>query len=148
MSGNSSKTTIPVAGVYDGTRRPLVDAGCNPYAAKVLAGLTAGTVEAVLMPFERVQTLLADSTYHSLFKNTAQAFRYLWSNHGFAELCRGMTPILLRNGPSNVMFFVLREEAAERLPQHVCRLDLCVFACDFTVNSPVRSDDANRSGIY
>lgn len=74
------------------------------------------------MPFERVQTLLADSTYHSLFKNTAQSFRYVWTNHGFTELYRGLTPILLRNGPSNAMFFVLREEAAHRLPQYVsCR---------------------------
>lgn len=107
------------SGVYDGTRRPLVDAGLNPYIAKIIAGVTAGSVEAALMPFERVQTLLADSTYHSLFRNTVQAFRYLWSNHGFAELYRGITPILLRNGPSNAMFFVLREEAADRLPQHV-----------------------------
>ncbi|XP_037039384.1 solute carrier family 25 member 51 isoform X1 [Bradysia coprophila] len=105
-------------GVYDGTRRPLVEIGFNPYVAKIIAGVAAGTVEAALMPFERVQTLLADSTYHSLFKNTAQSFRYVWSNHGFTELYRGLTPILLRNGPSNAMFFVLREEAASRLPQY------------------------------
>lgn len=116
-------TITYTSGVYDGTRRPLVDIGVNPYMAKVIAGVTAGTVEAVLMPFERVQTLLADSTYHSLFKNTAQAFRYLWTNHGFLELYRGITPILLRNGPSNAMFFVLREEAAERLPHHVRETD-------------------------
>lgn len=29
-------------GVYDGVRRPLLDAGCNPYLTKVVAGLTAG----------------------------------------------------------------------------------------------------------
>lgn len=106
-------------GVYDGTRRPLVDMGCNAYMAKTVAGLTAGTVEAALMPFERIQTLLADSTYHSLFKNTAQAFRYVWQTHGLRELYRGLSPILLRNGPSNSMFFVMREEVAERLPTHV-----------------------------
>lgn len=106
-------------GVYDGTRRPLVDLGVNAYMAKTIAGLTAGTFEAGLMPFERVQTLLADSTYHSLFKNTVQAFRFVWTNHGFAEFYRGLTPILIRNGPSNSMFFVLREEMAERLPTHV-----------------------------
>lgn len=116
-----------VPGVYDGTRRPLVDVGFNPYIAKVIAGVTAGTVEAALMPFERVQTLLADSTYHSLFKNTAQAFRYVWTNHGFTELYRGIIPILLRNGPSNAMFFVMREEAAERLPRHVRELKLFLF---------------------
>lgn len=115
---NSLKFTY-FPGVYDGTRRPLVDIGFNPYVAKIIAGVAAGSVEAALMPFERVQTLLADSTYHSLFKNTAQSFRYVWTNHGFTELYRGLVPILLRNGPSNAMFFVLREEAATRLPRHV-----------------------------
>lgn len=106
-------------GVYDSSRRSLCDLGCNPYIAKSIAGLTAGTVEAALMPFERIQTLLADSTYHHLFRNTAQAFQYVWIHHGFREFYRGMTPILLRNGPSNSLFFVMREEASERLPVRV-----------------------------
>lgn len=71
------------------------------------------------MPFERIQTLLADSHYHTRFKNTSQAFHYVCINHGYRELYRGLTPILLRNGPSNVLFFIIREEAAERLPKHV-----------------------------
>lgn len=78
-----------------------------------------GTVEAVLMPFERIQTLLADSYYHTHFRNTSQAFHYVCMNYGYRELYRGLTPILLRNGPSNAFFFILREEAAERLPKHV-----------------------------
>lgn len=78
-----------------------------------------GTVEAALMPFERIQTLLADSHYHTRFKNTSQAFHYVCMNYGYRELYRGLTPILLRNGPSNVLFFIIREEAAERLPKHV-----------------------------
>lgn len=106
-------------GCYDGTKRPLIEHGINPYTAKIIAGLAAGTVEAVLMPFERIQTLLADSTYHQLFKNTAQSFAYVWTNHGFRELYRGITPVLLRNGPSNSMFFVMREEANDRLPIRV-----------------------------
>lgn len=81
--------------------------------------LTSGTVEAVLMPFERIQTLLADSHYHKHFRNTSQAFQYVYVNYGYRELFRGLTPILLRNGPSNVLFFILREEAATRLPKHV-----------------------------
>lgn len=106
-------------GVYDGTRRPLVEAGVPPMTAKMVAGLVAGTCEAALMPFERVQTLLADSTYHRMFGNTAQAFRYLLAEHGVVELYRGMWPILIRNGPSNSMFFLMREEVADRLPVHV-----------------------------
>lgn len=71
------------------------------------------------MPFERIQTLLADSTYHDRFKNTSQAFQYVWKNYGYRELYRGLMPILIRNGPSNALFFVMREEAADRLPVHV-----------------------------
>lgn len=81
-----------------------------------------GTCEAVLMPFERIQTLLADSHYHTHFKNTSQAFHYVCMNYGYRELYRGLTPILLRNGPSNVLFFVMREEAASVLPKHVCNI--------------------------
>lgn len=64
-------------GVYEGTRKPMVEhLHYNPYTAKIIAGLVAGSVETILMPFERVQTLLADSKYHSKFNNTAQAFRW------------------------------------------------------------------------
>lgn len=71
------------------------------------------------MPFERIQTLLADSHYHTRFKNTSQAFQYVYTNYGYRELFRGIVPILYRNGPSNALFFIMREEAAERLPTHV-----------------------------
>lgn len=117
-----AQKTISLAlmfGVYDGTRRPLIDMGCNAYLAKIVAGVTAGNVEAILAPFERVQTLLADSTHHTSFRNTIQAFSYVYTQHGFKELYRGMAPILIRNGPSNAMFFVMREEVANRLPIHV-----------------------------
>lgn len=64
-------------GVYDAARRPLIETlHFNPYLAVVTAGLIAGSVEAALMPFERIQTLLADSTYHQYFKNTPEACKY------------------------------------------------------------------------
>lgn len=106
-------------GVYDETKRPLIRCGLNEYLAKIIAGVTAGTVEGLLMPFERIQTLLADSTHHDKFKNTNQAFRYVYVNHGYRELFRGATPIVLRNGSSNALFFILREESAKHLPQQV-----------------------------
>lgn len=63
-------------GVYDAARRPLIeDYNVNPYSAKIIAGCVAGTVEAFIMPFERIQTLLAHEKYHEHFKNTHQAFR-------------------------------------------------------------------------
>lgn len=45
-------------------------------------------------------------------------FRKLHADHGIKELYRGLVPILLRNGLSNSLFFVMREEAHHRLPQH------------------------------
>lgn len=111
-------------GVYDGVRRPLVQLGVNEYRAKMIAGVAAGTVEASLMPFERIQTLLSDSHYHTQFRNTTQAFNYVYSKYGFRELYRGLTPVLSRNGPSNALFFILREEAADNLPRHVSSKNL------------------------
>lgn len=107
-------------GVYDGVKTPMInELNWNPYFAKTVAGLFAGTVEAVLMPFERIQTVLADATYHEHYKNTHHALRLLVAEHGFRELYRGIIPILWRNGPSNSLFFVMREEANNRLPKQV-----------------------------
>lgn len=99
----------------------------------------SGTVEAFLMPFERIQTLLADSHYHTHFKNTSQAFHYVSMNYGYHELYRGLSPILWRNGPSNVLFFIMREEAAARLPKHVCTLMLKCYIFYFQLNLLITS---------
>ncbi|XP_063902454.1 mitochondrial nicotinamide adenine dinucleotide transporter SLC25A51 isoform X2 [Zophobas morio] len=88
-------------GVYEEVRRPLLNSGCNEYVAKVIGGLASGTTEAILMPFERIQTILADAHYHKEFKNTVHAFKAVGLNYGFREYYRGLVPILLRNGPSN-----------------------------------------------
>lgn len=45
-------------------------------------------------------------------------FRVIIAENGFRELYRGLVPVLLRNGPSNAVFFILREEA-QKLPQGV-----------------------------
>ncbi|XP_016136185.1 solute carrier family 25 member 51-like [Sinocyclocheilus grahami] len=79
-----------------------------------IAAVLAGTAEAVLMPFERVQTLLQDPRHHGNFQNTA---RVLLQQHGIRELYRGLVPILLRNGPSNAFFFGLRGPIKELLPE-------------------------------
>uniref|UniRef100_T1H5C5 Uncharacterized protein n=1 Tax=Megaselia scalaris TaxID=36166 RepID=T1H5C5_MEGSC len=63
-------------GFYDATKRKLIERfDTQEYVAKLIAGLTSGTVEAALLPFERVQTLLADATFHRHFKNTNQCIR-------------------------------------------------------------------------
>nr|XP_020647013.1 solute carrier family 25 member 51 isoform X1 [Pogona vitticeps] len=81
-----------------------------------VAAVLAGTTEAVLTPFERVQTLLQDYKYHDKFTNTFQAFRFL-KEHGPREYYRGLVPILLRNGPSNALFFGLRGPIKQCLPE-------------------------------
>ncbi|EDS40731.1 mitochondrial carrier protein [Culex quinquefasciatus] len=47
----------------------------------------------------------------------AKLLPLIYIEHGFRELYRGLVPILWRNGPSNAMFFVMREEADRRLPK-------------------------------
>ena len=63
------------------------------FATRSVAALLAGTTEAILTPFERVQTLLQDHKHHDKFTNTYQVFRALRC-HGIAEYYRGMVPIL------------------------------------------------------
>ncbi|CAG9854844.1 unnamed protein product [Phyllotreta striolata] len=104
-------------GVYEEVRRGLLATGCNSYVAKAAGSLVSGTTEAILMPFERVQTILADSKYHQNYKNTIHVFRDL-RRYGYGEYYRGLAPILLRNGPSNVGFFIIREELQEIIPKN------------------------------
>lgn len=58
-------------------------------------------------------TLKAKSWSKSFFN-----FRVIILENGMRELYRGLVPILLRNGPSNAVFFILREEA-QKLPKGV-----------------------------
>ncbi|PZC87255.1 mitochondrial nicotinamide adenine dinucleotide transporter SLC25A51 [Helicoverpa zea] len=103
-------------GVYDECLYPLLEKQINPYIAKTCAGMVAGCFEATLMPFERIQTLLIHPKYHSMFKNTADAATHIAKHYGIKEFYRGLIPILFRNGPSNAMFFIIRDEVREKLP--------------------------------
>lgn len=114
-------------GVYEEIKRPLVQVGTNQYTAKTIAALVAGTAEAVLMPFERVQALLVNRQFHSQFKNTFHAFKLIGSTHGITEYYRGLVPILLRNGPSNVGFFIIREEVMTHYPQKLSHFQKVVY---------------------
>lgn len=80
-----------------------------------LAALGAGSTEAILAPFERVQVVLQVKDYHGDLHNTVHAFRTLTSA-GIPELYRGLSAILLRNGPSNVLFLGLRDPVQHMLP--------------------------------
>jgi hypothetical protein len=105
-------------GMYDQFGR-MLDRSCSVLssrARKGMAAVLAGCVEATLTPFERIQTLLQDRGYHQHYRNMAHAFHDIGWKYGIREYFRGLTPILIRNGPSNAVFFLFRGEVKQRLP--------------------------------
>lgn len=88
----------------------------TPYLlVHTLAAFGAGSTEAILIPFERVQVVLQVKAFHGNVQNSLDAFRTI-SRHGITELYRGSSAILLRNGPSNVLFLGLRDPLKKALP--------------------------------
>ncbi|XP_030001470.1 solute carrier family 25 member 51b [Sphaeramia orbicularis] len=108
-------------GLYEDFSRVLLNqfigSGVPDLVTRSFAAALAGTAEAVLTPFERVQTLLQDHRHQQRFNNTLHTFRTLKAEYGMREWYRGLVPILLRNGPSNVLFFGLRGPIKEHLPE-------------------------------
>lgn len=82
---------------------------------RALAAIFSGSTEGLLAPMERMQTLLQHRHYTEHFQNTADVARKLWP-YGITEYYRGASAILLRNGPSNAIFFVLREPVRNLMP--------------------------------
>lgn len=105
---------------------PMLPTQVNNSAAAIMAG----SVEAILTPFERVQTLLTHRKHHDRFLNT---FHTVWElrTYGAREYYRGVTAILLRNGPSNAIFFGFRGYLKDCLPEAQTSLHntLQDFAC-------------------
>ncbi|XP_046879959.1 LOW QUALITY PROTEIN: mitochondrial nicotinamide adenine dinucleotide transporter SLC25A51-like [Hypomesus transpacificus] len=129
-------TTVAIMfGLYEDFSRVLLDragsSGVPELATRSFAAALAGTAEAALTPFERVQTLLQDHRHHGRFQNTAHTFRTLLGEHGARECYRGLVPVLLRNGPSNILFFGLRGPIKEQLPEASSRTGHLVndFVC-------------------
>ena len=91
---------------------PNVPAEINNSAAAIIAG----SAEAILTPFERVQTLLSHRKHHTRFENTFHTFWEL-RGYGIKEYYRGLTAILLRNGPANAIFFGFRGYLKDILPE-------------------------------
>ena len=91
---------------------PKVPTQVNNSAAAILAG----SAEAILTPFERVQTLLTHRKHHDRFLNTFHTFWEL-RGYGIKEYYRGLTAILLRNGPANAIFFGFRGYLKDILPE-------------------------------
>ena len=86
-----------------------------PLIAHTAAAIGAGTTEAVLVPFERVQVLMQSKQFHGVLHNTGHAFRIV-AGHGVQELYRGLSAVLLRNGPSNALFLGLRAPLQHAIP--------------------------------
>ncbi|XP_036933838.1 solute carrier family 25 member 51b [Acanthopagrus latus] len=130
-----STTVAIMFGLYEDFSRVLLDravcTGVPELVTRSFAAALAGTTEALLTPFERVQTLLQDHRHYGRFNNTAHTFRTLLSEYGVRECYRGLVPILLRNGPSNVLFFGLRGPIKEQLPEATSRAGHLVidFVC-------------------
>ncbi|XP_072560417.1 mitochondrial nicotinamide adenine dinucleotide transporter SLC25A51-like isoform X2 [Paramormyrops kingsleyae] len=104
-------------GFYEDMSRWLPQpAGSPGLLTNSMAAVLAGTAEATMTPFNRVQALLQDQRNHSRFNNTFHTFRTLVRDYGVRELYRGMGPILLQNGPYNVLFFGLRGPMKRSLP--------------------------------
>ncbi|XP_069027272.1 mitochondrial nicotinamide adenine dinucleotide transporter SLC25A51-like [Embiotoca jacksoni] len=130
-----STTVAIMFGLYEDFSRVLLDqagsSGSPELVTRSFAAVLAGVAEAFLTPFERVQTLLQDHRHHGRFNNTAHTFRTLLTEYGVRECYRGLVPILLRNGPSNVLFFGLRGPIKEQLPEATSRAGHMVndFVC-------------------
>ncbi|RLN50470.1 hypothetical protein BBJ29_007550 [Phytophthora kernoviae] len=81
----------------------------------VAAGM-AGTSEAVLAPFERAQTLLQTPKFNREIAGAYDAMLHI-SKYGLREHYRGLTAILCRNGPGNILFFGLRGPLRDLFPR-------------------------------
>jgi len=123
-------------GVYDNAHSVLVDTrflgGTSPFVLSLMAGCVSGTAEAVLMPFERVQTLMQIERFHSRFETSHVAFRYV-ATQGLGEMYRGWSAILLRNGPSSALFFACREPMYAHMDTQsaITGIPYAKAACDF-----------------
>lgn len=87
----------------------------SSWRIKAIAAILSGSTEGLLTPFERMQTILQHRHYTDQFSNAWDVARKL-RPYGLQEYFRGGTAILLRNGPANAIFFVLREPLKELLP--------------------------------
>lgn len=87
-----------------------------PIANLALAACLTGATEAVLTPLERIQMLLQDRRFHKDYKNSVDALIKL-KHFGLTEYYRGLTCVLMRNGPSNILFFGLRDEIKKLMPK-------------------------------
>jgi len=110
-----STSTALMFGTYEQYKRLLTERNVSVRSSIVIAAFCAGCTEAILTPFERIQTLMLDHKWSGQFRNTPHAFVSL-TQYGVREYYRGLTAVLLRNGPSNIIFFGCRDPLRSVLP--------------------------------
>lgn len=110
----------------------------NKSVISVASAVMAGCTEAALSPVERIQVLLQDSKNHSRFKNTIDAFSQIRRLHGFTEFYRGVTAVLVRNCPANVVYFSAIEYFSKPNPSFLLQFftGACIGALISTANFP------------
>lgn len=125
-------------GMYDKYKKILKHyyPGAPVYVYRPVAAMLAGSTEALLTPLERVQSLLQDRRYDRRFNGTLHAFKEL-RVYGLSEYWRGLTPILMRNGPSNVIFFVLRQPFKSMMPETSIENNPVVYYLEHFVSGAV-----------
>ncbi|KAJ6218595.1 hypothetical protein RDWZM_009752 [Blomia tropicalis] len=89
----------------------------HPLWTSFFASMLGGSTEALLTPFERIQMILQDGRTHNQYRNTMDAFMKL-RKYGFGEYYRGMTAVLIRNGPSTFMYFGFKDEVKSWVERH------------------------------
>jgi len=118
-----SANTALMFGSFEQYKRLLTERGLTNTSSMVIAAFFAGCTEAALTPFERVQTLMLDQKYEGQFRNTPHAFSSL-RQYGVREYYRGLSAILMRNGPSNIIFFGCRDHLRHSLPESLDKFGL------------------------
>jgi len=87
-----SATTALMFGSFEQYKRALIEKQISVSSSVVLAAFCAGCTEAVLTPFERIQTLMLDHSWEGKFRNTPHAFVSL-SQYGVREYYRGFVSV-------------------------------------------------------
>lgn len=104
-----------VTGVREERAATDVPQGETSWALRGAAALLAGSTEGLLTPLERMQTILQHRHFNEHYANTLDVARKL-APYGLREYYRGLSAILLRNGPSSALFFIWRQPLAAALP--------------------------------
>lgn len=150
-----SASTALMFGSFEQYRRLLLDQEVGAPCSLVVAAFLAGCTEAALTPFERVQTLMLDQKYAGQFRNTPHAFHSIYAQFGFREYYRGLTAILMRNGPSNIIFFSCKDKLKHSLPEGMDRYSLladfvsgaCLGAVISTIFYPINTTKTHMQKV-